>query len=91
MAIVRAVDPSRHALLLLTPVPKSTLEKVSAIMKGEMKLPLWSMLDQRLEKASGVADVPWKKVPYISKESVEGAGATALRVRRNLLRRSQQA
>lgn len=87
--IVRAIDPSRHALLLLTPVPASTLEKVSGIIKGELQLPLWIMLDRRLEKGNGVANVPWKKVPYITQESTEGAGANALRVRRNLLRRSQ--
>jgi hypothetical protein len=47
------------------------------------------MLDQKLEKGSGVANIPWKKVPYITQQSTEGAGANALRVRRNLLRRSQ--
>lgn len=89
MAIVRSIDPSRHALLLLTPVPSSTLEKVSGLVKGEIQLPMWAMLDQKLEKGSGVANIPWKKVPYITQQSTEGAGANALRVRRNLLRRSQ--
>ncbi|KAI8097909.1 uncharacterized protein B0P05DRAFT_522566 [Gilbertella persicaria] len=89
LGIIRAIDPSRHAILLLTPLPLDTLEKVSSIVKGELQLPLWTMLDRRLEKSSGVANVPWTKVPYITKESTEGAGANALRVRRNLLRRSQ--
>ncbi|GAN10671.1 conserved hypothetical protein [Mucor ambiguus] len=89
LAIVRSIDPSRHALLLLTPLPSSTLEKVSGLVKGEIQLPLWSMLDQKLEKGPGVANIPWKKVPYITQQSTEGAGANALRVRRNLLRRSQ--
>jgi hypothetical protein len=87
---VRAIDPNRHALLLLTPLPLNTLTKVSSIIKGEIQLPLWTMLDHRLEKNThGVANVPWKKLPYISQERNEGAGANALRVRRNLLRRSQ--
>lgn len=89
IGIVRAIDPSRHAFLLLTPVPVSTLEKVSGIVKGEIRLPIWIMLDHKLERSDGVANVPWKKVPYITQESSEGAGANALRVRRNLLRRSQ--
>lgn len=89
MGIVRAIDPSQHALCILTPLPLKTLEKVTMIMKGELQLPLWAMLDRQLEKNSGVANVPWAKVPYITKESTEGAGANALRVRRNLLRRSQ--
>ncbi|CEP19192.1 hypothetical protein [Parasitella parasitica] len=89
LAIVRSIDPSRHALLLLTPLPSGTLEKVSGLVKGEMQLPLWAMLDQKLEKGSGVANIPWKKVPYITQQSTEGAGANALRVRRNLLRRTQ--
>ncbi|KAI8645291.1 hypothetical protein BD408DRAFT_339149 [Parasitella parasitica] len=89
VAIVRSIDPSRHALLLLTPLPFNTLEKVSSLVKGEIQLPLWAMLDQKLEKGSGVANIPWKKVPYITQQSTEGAGANALRVRRNLLRRTQ--
>lgn len=89
LGIVRAIDPSQHALLILTPVPTSSLEKTSYLIKGELRLPLWMLLDQKLEKSTGVADVPWKKVPYITQERTEGAGANALRVRRNLLRRSQ--
>ncbi|GAA5810990.1 hypothetical protein MFLAVUS_004419 [Mucor flavus] len=89
LGIVRAIDPSKHALLLLTPVPTNTLEKVSSIIKGELQLPLWMMLGPKLEKATEVAGVPWTNVPYITQETTEGAGANALRVRRNLLRRSQ--
>ncbi|KAI8058760.1 hypothetical protein BDF21DRAFT_429949 [Thamnidium elegans] len=89
LGIVRAIDPSKHALLLLTPVPTSTLAKVSSIIKGELQLPLWMMLGPKLEKAADVVGVPWKSVPYITQETTEGAGANALRVRRNLLRRSQ--
>ncbi|KAI8967030.1 hypothetical protein BDF20DRAFT_903008 [Mycotypha africana] len=89
LAIVRAVDPARHAFLLVTPVPGNTLKKVTSIVKGEMQLPLWAMLDRRQEKGTGVANVVWKKVPYITQEHTEGAGANALRVRRNLLRKVQ--
>lgn len=89
MGIIRAIDPSRHAFLLLTPVPPHTLSKVSGLIRGEIQIPLWTMLDHKLEKnIHGVAHVPWKKIPYITQESTEGAGANALRVRRNLLRRS---
>ncbi|KAI9472394.1 MAG: Pre-mRNA cleavage complex II protein Clp1-domain-containing protein [Benjaminiella poitrasii] len=84
LAIVRAIDPSRHALLLLTPVSSSKLKNVSGLVKGELQLPVWALYNEDLDKKR------WHKIPYITQESTEGAGANTLRVRRNLLRRSQQ-
>ncbi|KAG1048911.1 hypothetical protein G6F43_008731 [Rhizopus delemar] len=74
LAIVRAIDPNRHALLLLTPLPAETLEKASCIIKGELQLPVWSLLDNKLEKGGGVAQVPWKQVPYVDPNTSEGVG-----------------
>ncbi|KAI7905566.1 Pre-mRNA cleavage complex II protein Clp1-domain-containing protein [Cokeromyces recurvatus] len=84
LAIIRAIDPSRHAFLLLTPVPLNKLKYVSGLVKGELQLPLWAVYNREFEKKS------WQKIPYITQENTEGVGANALRVRRNLLRRSQQ-
>lgn len=90
LAIVRAIDPNRHALLLLTPLPAETLEKASCIIKGELQLPVWSLLDNKLEKGGGVAQVPWKQVPYVDPNTSEGVGNKVLKVRRNLLHKMRR-
>ncbi|KAI8367514.1 uncharacterized protein BYT42DRAFT_129126 [Radiomyces spectabilis] len=89
LAIVRAIDPSRHAMLLLTPLPVERLKKVSGLVKGDIELPIWCMLDHRNGAGGGIAGVPWRQVSYVTVENVEGVGGGAIRVRRNLMRRSQ--
>ncbi|KAI9276132.1 Pre-mRNA cleavage complex II protein Clp1-domain-containing protein [Sporodiniella umbellata] len=89
LAIVRAIDPSSHTLLLLTPLPAETLEKASAIVKGEIQLPSWALLDSVSGESSGVANIGWDHVPYIQNTSAEGVGSKVLKIRRNLLRRKQ--
>lgn len=86
LAIVRAIDPSKHALLLLTPLPVETLENASAIVKGEIQLPTWALLDH-VGDSNGVAKIGWENVPYVDSNGGEGVGSKVLRVRRNLLRR----
>ncbi|KAG0164071.1 Polynucleotide 5'-hydroxyl-kinase grc3 [Apophysomyces sp. BC1034] len=88
LAIIRAIDPSRHALLLLTPLPLEKLKKVSGIVKGDIELPVWCMLDRHLGGGSGIAGTPWRRVPYTTVEAQEGVGGNALRMRRNLRRRA---
>ncbi|KAI7869926.1 hypothetical protein BDF14DRAFT_1777687 [Spinellus fusiger] len=88
LAIIRAIDPSKHQFMLLTPLPLETLELVSGIVKGDLELPIQCILDRPANK-QGVCGVPWSKVPYITVRAKMGAGGDALRVRRNLLRRSQ--
>jgi hypothetical protein len=83
LGIVRTIDPSRHALLILTPVPKESLEYVSSIVRGELQLPLWAMFNYRNNNKNVSIS------PYLTVESTEGAGANALKVRRNLLRRQK--
>ncbi|RCH84141.1 Polynucleotide 5'-hydroxyl-kinase grc3, partial [Rhizopus stolonifer] len=73
LAIVRAIDPSKHALLLLTPLPVETLENASAIVKGEIQLPTWALLDH-VGDSNGVAKIGWENVPYVDSNGGEGVG-----------------
>lgn len=82
LALIRATDPSQHSLLLLTPLPPSTLQKVSSIAKGNFDLPVTMALDQGTGGNYGVAGVPWRRVPYLSRDPVEGIGGNVLKVRR---------
>ncbi|KAI8993561.1 hypothetical protein BDB01DRAFT_776703 [Pilobolus umbonatus] len=88
LAVVRSIDPSKHAFLLLTPLPESTLKKVSGMVKGELQIPLSFFLDNGLLRSRAVAGVSWDKVPYVVRGEYEGAGANTLKVRRNIQRRS---
>ncbi|PHZ14331.1 uncharacterized protein RHIMIDRAFT_312531 [Rhizopus microsporus ATCC 52813] len=90
LGIIRAIDPSRHALLLVTPLPAETLEKTSGLIKGEMRLPSWAFLDDKLGTSNGIAKVPWKQVPYVNPGPREGVGARIQKVRRNLLHRPRR-
>ncbi|KAI9015863.1 Pre-mRNA cleavage complex II protein Clp1-domain-containing protein [Phycomyces nitens] len=89
LAIIRAIDPSKHAFLLLTPLPLETLKLVSGIVKGDLELPMQCMLDEKMASGPGICGVPWNMTPYVTTEAKEGAGGDSLRVRRNLMRRAQ--
>ncbi|KAL1936234.1 hypothetical protein VTP01DRAFT_368 [Rhizomucor pusillus] len=82
LALIRAVDPSQHSFLLLTPLPPSTLEKVSGIVKGNFDLPVTMALDRSTGSDFGVANIPWRRVPYLTRDTVEGVGGNVLKVRR---------
>jgi polynucleotide 5'-hydroxyl-kinase GRC3/NOL9 len=106
LALVRGVSPpkrdahgtptTRH-LQLLTPLPHALLAQARVLVKGEMELPVWGMLDFR--NFSGdkdadpgdVAGVEREKVPFLQwGKAPEGVmGAERRRVRRNLMRRGQ--
>ncbi|KAF8164297.1 hypothetical protein BJ912DRAFT_1068415 [Pholiota molesta] len=106
LALVRGVSPpqrdahgtppARH-LQLLTPLPHALLAQARVLVKGEMELPVWGMLDFR--NFSGdkdadpgdVAGVEREKVPFLQwGKAPEGVmGAERRRVRRNLMRRGQ--
>jgi hypothetical protein len=47
------------------------------------------MLDNRSGGGGGIAGVPWRKVPYVSFDANEGIGNSALRIRRNVMRKGQ--
>jgi polynucleotide 5'-hydroxyl-kinase GRC3/NOL9 len=106
IALIRGISPPIHNvppvptktyLHLLTPLPHSLLASARVLVKGELELPVWGMLDFRnFDGGKGVnfgdvAGVEQDKVPFLQwGKTPEGAmGADKRRVRRNLMRRGQ--
>ncbi|KAJ7043646.1 hypothetical protein C8F04DRAFT_943495 [Mycena alexandri] len=89
IALIRAMSPSSPHLHLITPLPPHLLSKCRVLVKGEMELPLWGMLDFRSELEGEVGGVEKGKVPYLQWGKGEGLGGEKRRVRRNLMRRGQ--
>lgn len=106
LGLIRAVSPDTSTsspsqsspviLHILTPVPPLQLSGARILVKGEMELPVWGMLDfdstiNDTAELGGVAGVERGKVPYLQWGRVsEGAiGGERRRVRRNLMRRGQ--
>ncbi|CAA7268693.1 unnamed protein product [Cyclocybe aegerita] len=101
LALVRGISsPSDDAtdtgntktyLQLLTPLPHALLAGSRVLVKGEMELPVWGMLDFREEEEGDVAGVEKENVPYLQwGKAPDGAmGAERRKVRRNLMRRGQ--
>lgn len=87
LGVVRAVSTTARTLHLISPVPAVALSKGRVLVKGEMELPIWGMLDH-LEQ-DGVCGVEWNKVPYLQWGVGVGAGASKRRIRRNVMRRGQ--
>jgi polynucleotide 5'-hydroxyl-kinase GRC3/NOL9 len=74
---------------ILTPVPPHLFSKCRVLVKGEMELPLWGMLDFRSDVEGVIAGVEKAKVPYLQWGKGEGLGGEKRRVRRNLMRKGQ--
>ncbi|KAI6039237.1 hypothetical protein EDC04DRAFT_2686819 [Pisolithus marmoratus] len=100
LALIRGVfsstDPSltpSHSPLthlhILTPLPPSILGYARVLIKGELELPIWGMLDFREGEEGGVAGVEREQVPYLQWGKGEGLGSERRRVRRNLMRKAQ--
>lgn len=107
LAVVRAVSSSHGIntssssstpayLHLLTPIPYPHLSQSRVLVKGELELPIWAMLDFRTffengQEIGNVVGVEPEYVPYLqwgkSSQGVLGAGKR--KIRRNLLRRGQ--
>lgn len=86
LALIRSIS-STH-MHILTPIPPRQLSKCRLIVKGEMELPIWGMLDYRGDNGD-VAGVERGKVPYLQWGKGEGLGGERRRVRRNLMRKGQ--
>ncbi|EGO04216.1 hypothetical protein SERLA73DRAFT_118483 [Serpula lacrymans var. lacrymans S7.3] len=90
LALIRGVSPSSPHLHVLTPLDPSVLGRCRVVVKGEMEVPVWGMLDFRSEGGEGgVAGYERGKVPYLQWGKGEGVGAERRRVRRNLMRKGQ--
>lgn len=89
LALIRAVSPGASHMHLLSPLPPSLLAKSRVLVKGEVELPVWGMLDFRSESGDEIAGVEKGKVPYLQWGKGEGLGGEKKRVRRNLMRKGQ--
>ncbi|KAL6304103.1 hypothetical protein BKA93DRAFT_898475 [Sparassis latifolia] len=90
LALVRSLSPVPASVLhLLTPLPPHALSRVRVLVKGELELPVWGMLDFRAGDGGEIAGVESGKVPYLRWGKGEGTGGDRRRVRRNLMRRGQ--
>lgn len=87
LALIRAVSSSPPRFHVLTPVPSPLLGQCRVLVKGEMEIPIWGMLDFRSE--GDVAGVERSAVPYLKWGKGEGIGGERRRVRRNLMRKGQ--
>ncbi|KAG5340627.1 hypothetical protein C0989_000984 [Termitomyces sp. Mn162] len=90
LALVRSVSPlePQTQMHVLTPLPPKLLSKCRVLVKGELELPIWGMLDYR-EEGDEVAGVESGKVPFLQWGKGEGVGGERRRIRRNLMRRAQ--
>jgi polynucleotide 5'-hydroxyl-kinase GRC3/NOL9 len=92
-ALVRGVRASSGSLHILTPVPLELLAQARILVMGEVKLPIWGMLDFRADAktTTQIAGVKEGAVPFLRWSAVpdETPGAKRLRVRRNLMRKNQ--
>jgi polynucleotide 5'-hydroxyl-kinase GRC3/NOL9 len=87
LALIRSLSATR--MQMITPVPPALLGRCRILVKGEIEIPIWGMLDYRAENDDNVVGVEKSKVPYLRWGKTEGLGAGKRRVRRNLMRKSQ--
>ncbi|KAG1822276.1 hypothetical protein EV424DRAFT_1398775 [Suillus variegatus] len=88
LALIRAISPSSSHMHILTPVSPTILARCRMIVKGELELPIWGMLDFT-DPNEGVTGVDKGRVPYLQWGKSEGLGGERRRVRRNLMRKAQ--
>lgn len=91
LALIRSLSdsPSVPFMHMLTPLPPQLL-KSRVLVKGELELPVWGMLDFRTVDTTGdIAGVEKGRVPYLRWGKGEGVGGERRRVRRNLMRKGQ--
>lgn len=92
LALIRAISPTSTHMQILTPLPRHLLANCRVMVKGELELPIWGMLDYRSLAGDGsgaIAGVEKGKVPYLQWGKGEGIGAERRRTRRNLMRKGQ--
>ncbi|KAJ7668299.1 hypothetical protein B0H17DRAFT_1162322 [Mycena rosella] len=89
LALIRAVSPSTSHMHILTPLPPHLFSESRVLVKGDMELPVYGMLDFRSNHEGEIAGVEKAKVPYLQWGKGEGLGGEKRRVRRNLMRKGQ--
>jgi polynucleotide 5'-hydroxyl-kinase GRC3/NOL9 len=88
LGLIRAINREAHVFHLLTPIRSSLLGRCNALVKGELEIPTWCMMDFRQDDDS-VCGLKGAAVPYLHWGAQVGVGADKRRVRRNLMRRGQ--
>ncbi|KAG6884901.1 hypothetical protein C0993_007358 [Termitomyces sp. T159_Od127] len=90
LALIRSVSPlePQTQMHVLTPLPPRLLSACRVIVKGELELPIWGMLDYR-EEGDEIAGVESSKVPFLQWGKSGAIGGERRRIRRNLMRRAQ--
>eukprot|EP00850_Spirogloea_muscicola_P018399 SM000168S02598 [mRNA] locus=s168:116210:119879:+ [translate_table: standard] len=80
IGLVRAVDPGRGELLIVTPLPLAELQRVDVLLHGRIEMPLALLHSKEYQS------------PYLRHNSIaaEGTGSAATKSRNNLLRWSRE-
>ncbi|KZT20555.1 hypothetical protein NEOLEDRAFT_1075377 [Neolentinus lepideus HHB14362 ss-1] len=89
LALIRGVSETKSGVHLHILTSVSPVADARVLIKGELELPVWGMLDFRSEEGGSVAGVEKTMVPYLRWGREEGRGGERRRVRRNLMRRGQ--
>jgi polynucleotide 5'-hydroxyl-kinase GRC3/NOL9 len=92
LALIRSVSPTHPHMHVLTPLPPYLLTTCRVMIKGDLELPVWGMLDFKPdggEQGGTIAGVEKSKVPYLQWGKGEGIGGDRRRIRRNLMRKGQ--
>ncbi|KAF7309762.1 Fungal-trans domain-containing protein [Mycena indigotica] len=90
LAVIRAVSPTGSHLQVLTPVTPNLIPRCRVLVKGELELPVWALLDWTSTEEGDVAGIEKSRVPYLQWDKGEGLGGEKRRIRRNLMRRAQR-
>lgn len=88
------IDGESAIIHMLTPVPSVVLSASSyrCLVKGEIELPIWGMLDFRdlgPDAVRRAENIDGESVPYLQWNRIDAAGAGRRKTRRNLMRRGQ--
>ena len=91
LALIRSISPTSSHVQILTPIPPSLLTQCRILVKGELELPVWGMLDFREgDKVRGGSRGMGVDVPYLQWGRGGGVvGGERRKIRRNLMRRGQ--
>jgi polynucleotide 5'-hydroxyl-kinase GRC3/NOL9 len=88
LALIRSISPAHAHMHVLTPMPPYLLTTCRVMVKGDLEVPVWGMLDFEGQDRT-IAGVEKSKVPYLQWGKGEGIGGDRRRIRRNLMRKGQ--
>ena len=92
LALIRAVSSTSTHMHIITPLSPHVFARSRVLVKGELELPVYGMLDYGVDGGDGkcrVAGIELDRVPYLQWGKSEGVGTERRKVRRNLMRKGQ--